>query len=122
MAEGILKSLDTALYVRSAGTLPEKQVNPMAVEVMKEIDIDISENIPESVDKYIDEDWDYVITVCGDANDNCPVFPGKVKSRMHIGFSDPSKKTGDRDYLLSEFRKTRDEIFFSFGKFLKENR
>lgn len=110
MAEGFLKSFDPALEVHSAGTFPGQRVNTNAVKVMKEIGIDISHHIPEKVDKYIDEEWDYVITVCGGARDACPYFTGKVKNRLHIGFDDPADAMGDEDEVLSEYRRVRDEI------------
>jgi arsenate reductase (thioredoxin) len=77
---------------------------------MKEVGIDISQNKPKSVDIYLDEVWDYVITVCDDANETCPVFLGNVKQRLHIGFEDPSHATGADEFILKEFRRVRDEI------------
>jgi arsenate reductase len=77
---------------------------------MKEVGIDISHNKPKSVDIYLDDVWDYVITVCDDANETCPVFIGKVNHRMHMGFEDPSKVTGTEEYIMNEFRKVRDLI------------
>ena len=59
---------------------------------------------------YLNDEWDYVITVCDDANETCPVFIGKVKHRLHIGFEDPSLIKGSEDFILSEFRRVRDEI------------
>jgi arsenate reductase len=114
MAEGFLKSFDPALEVFSAGTFPGKRVNPNAVKVMKEMGIDISHQIPEKVDKYINEEWDYVITVCGGANESCPAFTGKVKYRLHIGFDDPADAAGDEAEVLAEYRRVRDEIRTQF--------
>ena len=114
MAEGFLKSFDPGLEVFSAGTYPAPRVNPNAVKVMKELDIDISHHMPEKVDKYIDEEWDYVITVCGGARDACPYFSGKVKNRLHIGFDDPADAMGDEEVVLSEYRRVRDEIRTEF--------
>ncbi len=119
MAEGFLKSFDEKLEVYSAGTLPEKQVNPVAVKVMAEKNIDISSRNPENVKKYINEDFDYVITVCDEANEICPVFTGKVKKRLHKGFEDPAKVRGNNDFVLSEFRRIRDEIENEFKNFLR---
>jgi arsenate reductase len=110
MAEGFLKSFDPTLEVFSAGTFPGQMVNAKAVKVMKEIGIDISRQVPKKVDKYIDEEWDYVITVCGGARDACPYFTGKVKSRIHIGFDDPADAMGDEEEVLAEYRRVRDEI------------
>ena len=117
MAEGFLKSFDPRLEVFSAGTHPAPRVNPNAVKVMKELDIDISHHMPEKVDKYIGEEWDYVITVCGGANESCPAFTGKVKNRLHIGFDDPADAMGDEEVVLSEYRRVRDEIKAGFHEF-----
>ena len=103
MAQGFLQSFDSELQVCSAGTEPAKQINPKAVQVMNEIGIDISKQTPIHVDQYIDEEWDYVITVCDDANETCPVFIGKVKERLHIGFYDPSHAKGTDDFILNEY-------------------
>jgi arsenate reductase len=110
MAHGLLQSFDDRLTVRSAGTVPARQINPKAVEVMKEIGIDISGNTPHNVSEYIGEPWDYVITVCDDANETCPVFQGSVKKRLHMGFEDPSKATGSEEFIRSEFYRIRDQI------------
>ena len=72
------------------------------------------------VDEYLNDDWDYVITVCGGANETCPVFPGIVKHRLHIGFEDPSHATGTDEFILSEFRRVRDEIKEAFNKLYNE--
>jgi len=114
MAEGFLKSFDRSVEVFSAGTHPAPRVNPNAVKVMKELGIDISHHIPEKVDQYIDEEWDYVITVCGGANESCPAFTGKVKKRLHIGFDDPADAMGDEEEVLAEYRRVRDEIRTEF--------
>ena len=122
MAEGFLRSFDKTLAISSAGTHPASKVNPNAVKVMKEIGIDISHHVPELVDKYIDREWDYVITVCGGANESCPAFIGKVKNRLHIGFDDPADAVGDEEEVLHVYRRVRDEIkegFFEFYKSIK---
>jgi arsenate reductase len=121
MAHGFLQSMDSALSVRSAGTEPATKVNPKAVQVMHEVDIDISSHTPHLVDEYLSETWDYVITVCDDANETCPVFMGKVKNRLHIGFEDPSHAKGSEDFIMSEFRRVRDEIKIGFEKFYRES-
>ena len=109
MAHGFLQSYDSRLEVYSAGTKPSGQVNPKAVEAMAEMGIDISDHTPKSVEKYLGEQWDYVITVCGGANESCPAFIGKVEHRMHIGFEDPSEATGTPELINAEFRRVRDE-------------
>lgn len=110
MAEGFLKSFDKNLEVHSAGTKPSGQVHPKAIQVMREAGIDLSINYPKSTDQFISQAFDYVITVCGNANENCPVFTGKVKHHQHIGFEDPAEATGTEEEILSEFRKIRDQI------------
>ena len=118
MAHGILQSLDSNLEVHSAGTHPAEEVNPKAIEVMKEIDIDISSHTPQNIDRYLNEAWDYVITVCSGANESCPTFSGKVKNRMHIGFDDPSDVIGSDDFVMNEFRRVRNEIKKRIHQFL----
>lgn len=118
MAEGFLNNFKPNLHVRSAGTQPAGRVNPYAVKVMKEIGIDISNNTPQNVLKYLNQEWDYVITVCGHANETCPVFPGKVRNRLHIGFEDPAETVGTNEEIMAEFRRVRDEIKAGFKKFI----
>jgi arsenate reductase len=117
MAHGFLQSFDEKLIVHSAGTEASGQLNPGAVEAMKEIGLDISHHTSDSVDIYLGEEWDYVITVCGGANEVCPAFIGKVKTRLHIGFDDPSHAVGSEDFIKSEYRRVRDEIKEEFTKF-----
>jgi arsenate reductase len=89
---------------------------------MSEIGIDISNSKPKNVSQYMNDKWDYVITVCDDANETCPVFYGDVKHRLHYGFEDPSKFIGPEDQKNTEFRKIRDQIkacFYGFyNKFI----
>jgi len=120
MAHGYLQSFDPGITVRSAGTEASGKLNPRAVAVMKEAGIDISHHTSDSVDLYLGEEWDYVITVCGGANEACPAFIGKVKHRLHIGFDDPSHAVGTEEYIWSEFIRVRDEIREGFYKFYKE--
>ena len=110
MAHGFLQSLHPGFKVFSAGTTPSEKVNPKAIEVMDEAGIDISSHTPHNVSEYINEMWDYVITVCGGANETCPVFLGEVKHRLHFGFDDPSEATGTEDYIIGVFRRVRNEI------------
>lgn len=120
MAEGFLKEFDAELQVYSAGTNPSHEVHPKAVQVMKELGIDLSAHSPENVDKYLDMSFDYVITVCGSAKETCPRFLGDVKHHLHIGFEDPADATGTEEEILSEFRSIRDEIKEDFHKFYVE--
>ncbi|HXK75405.1 MAG TPA: arsenate reductase ArsC [Bacteroidaceae bacterium] len=120
MTAAFLKELSDNLEVHSAGTAPAPAVNAGAVKYMAELGIDISKEIPTHVDEYIAQAWDYVITVCGGANENCPVFVGEVGKRLHIGFDDPSHATGTPEFIESEFRRVRDEIKVRFTQFIAE--
>ena len=120
MVHGFMESFDKNLYVRSAGTEASGKLNPKAVAVMSEIGIDISNHTSDSVDLYLNQEWDYVITVCGGANESCPAFMGNVKHRLHIGFDDPSHATGTDDFIWNEFIRVRDEIKKGFYKFYAE--
>jgi arsenate reductase (thioredoxin) len=117
MAEGFLRSFDPELRVFSAGTNPSPYVHPLAVRVMKEKNIDISEYRPKSVEGFLHDPFDYVVTVCDGANESCPVFTGTVRHRLHIGFDDPAAATGSEDEVLAVFRRIRDEINTRFREF-----
>ena len=120
MAHGFLKSFDSNLQVFSAGTNPAGKVNNNAIEVMKEVGVDISNHAPHNISEYLNEPWDYVITVCGGAKESCPIFNGKVKHRLHLGFTDPSDFKGTEEETLDEFRRVRDEIKDVFNKFYND--
>ena len=120
MAHGFLQSFDSNLIVRSAGTEASGHLNPKAVEVMKEIGIDISHHTSDSVDLYLGAKWDYVITVCGGANEACPAFIGKVKHRLHMGFDDPSHAVGTPEFIQGEYIRIRNGIREEFLKFYNE--
>ncbi len=121
MAEAFLKSFNSKLEVYSAGTNPSSKVHPKAIQVMKEIGIDLSKNATKNVEKFLNESFDYVITVCDNVRETCPVFLGKVGKQLHIGFEDPAAASGTDEEILSVFRKVRDEIKNEFYKFYKEN-
>lgn len=109
MAEGLLRQDgDQRFQVESAGVEPTS-VRPEAIEVMHEVGIDISGHRSKSVDEFIGQEFDYVITVCDNANERCPVFPGNVK-RIHWSFEDPAAKIGKEVERLDVFRRVRDEI------------
>lgn len=116
MAQGFLQSFDKRLEVFSAGTEPAKRINPTAIEVMKKVGITISGRKPVHVSQYLNEEWDYVITVCDRANETCPVFPGKVRHRLHIGFDDPAQLKGSYVEIMNEFYRVRNEIRDEFYK------
>ena len=110
MAHGILQHLHPEAEVCSAGVRPASEVHPLAIKVMAEIGIDISSHYPKNVSQYLDQSWDYVITVCGGAKENCPAFCGKVGQKLHIGFDDPDAFIGPENQVMEEFRRIRDEI------------
>lgn len=114
MAHGILQQLEPSFKVHSAGVRPASEVHPLAVQVMKEIGIDLNQHYPKQVDRYLNEPWDYVITVCGGARETRPLFSGEVRHRLHIGFDDPDAFTGTPEEIITEFRRVRDEIRASF--------
>ncbi|MEN8224208.1 MAG: arsenate reductase ArsC [Bacteroidota bacterium] len=114
MAEGFLRSFDGKAEVYSAGTRPEKEVNPRTIMVMNEIGIDLSGNTPDHVEKYLNTSFDYVITVCDGAKDICPTFVGNVRHRLHIGFEDPAAAKGTDEEILAVYREIRDQIKEAF--------
>ena len=122
MAEGFLKSVDTQLEVHSAGTEPSHEVHPKAIEVMQEIGIDLRTGCPKSVDKFLNDSFDYVITVCGGARESCPTFSGQVEHSIHIGFDDPAEATGTEEEIYAEFRRIRDEIQRDMKNFLEDSK
>ena len=117
MAEGFIKSFNTNIEVVSAGTEPSSEVHPKAIKAMQEIGIDISQNQPKSVNVFLKESFNYIITVCGGAKETCPMFTGKVVHRLHIGFDDPAEAQGTEEEIMNEFRRIRDEIKRDFSKF-----
>ena len=112
MAEGWAKALKSdTIEAYSAGTAP-KRLDPLAVKVMAEEGIDISSQQPKSVSEVVHVPFDYVITVCSDANENCPVFPGAAR-RVHVGFDDPpnlAKDANTEEEALAHYRRVRNEI------------
>lgn len=115
MAEGVLRHFGGNKFeVFSAGTKPS-QVNKKGIKVMKEIGIDISGHRSKHMDEFKDQEMDYVITVCDNAKESCPVFPGKAQ-RLHWSFPDPPKQ-GVEDEVLNEFRRVRDLIVEKFKSF-----
>ena len=120
MAHGFLQSFDERIQVESGGTEASGKLNRKAVKAMAEIGIDISGHTSDSVQKFLNDKWDYVITVCGGANENCPAFFGEVKHRLHIGFDDPSHAIGTDEFIWSEFIRVRDEIKERFYKLYEE--
>lgn len=120
MAEGWLKSFDPRLRVFSAGATPAKEVHPKAVQVMAEVGIDLTNAVPRQVDFFLNDSFDYVITVCDQANETCPLFHGQVRHRLHMGFDDPAQVAGSETFILQEFRRVRDEIQTQIFRFYQE--
>jgi arsenate reductase len=109
MAEGLLRALGGGEYeVHSAGT-EATAVRPLAITAMAELGIDISDQQSKTLERYLPDHWDFVITVCDDANESCPFFPGG-RVRDHWSFEDPSKATGTPDEQLAVYRRVRDQI------------
>lgn len=120
MAEGLLRHLAGDRFeVMSAGVSPT-QVKPEAITAMREIGIDISSHRSKSVDEFSNEQFDYVITVCDNANEQCPVFPGSTK-RIHWSFEDPAAAAGDENARLAGFFRVRDEILQRLRLFVDAN-
>jgi arsenate reductase len=120
MAEGFLKGFNDRLEIYSAGTHPAAEVHPKAVLVMKEEGIDLTNYYPKPVDDFLDQEFEFVITVCGGAKESCPAFSGEVRNRLHIGFEDPADAIGTNEEIETKFRKIRDEIKRDFFKFYEK--
>lgn len=121
IAEGFLRNFDTRLEVVSAGSRPAERIHPFAVRVMAEAGVDISKGHPKNVDHFLNDPIDYVITVCGNADRDCPAFLGNVIHRLHIGFPDPADATGTEEEVLTVFRQSRDDIRKRFREFYESN-
>lgn len=117
MGEAILRNINPELTVVSAGTKIANEVHPNAVIAMSEIGIDISDLRPKMVDIFLNEEVDFLISVCGGAKDACPAFTGPVGKRIHIGFDDPAYAPGNKEEVMNVFRRVRDEIRRDFAKF-----
>jgi arsenate reductase (thioredoxin) len=120
MAEGLLRHIAGDRFeVASAGVSPTK-VRPEAIEVMREIGVDISHQQSKAVEGFVGDKFDYVITVCDNANEQCPVFPGST-NRIHWSFDDPAAVEGDEPVRLAVFRRVRDEITERLRLFVAEH-
>jgi len=108
IAEGLLNSMYGSSYEAFSAGIEKTKVNPYTVEVMKEIGIDLSKHYSKTINKFQTQEFDIVVTVCDNARETCPFFPGKKV--IHKNFKDPSNVEGNIDKILSAFRKTRDEI------------
>ena len=120
LAEGILRAaVGESAEVASAGSDPAGYVHPMAVEVMKEIEIDISTHTSKHLDEFLQREVHTVITVCGNADQACPIFPGQAE-KHHWPFDDPAKVTGSEEEIRAVFRRVRDEIRVKFEAYAAE--
>lgn len=118
MADGIINhDFTEQIEAFSAGTEPHG-LNPKAVQVMAEIGIDISGNSSDHIKQYAGQQFDYAITLCGDADEKCPILIGGAK-RVHIGFDDPPKATGSEEEVLNVYRRVRDEIRQQLGDYFR---
>lgn len=118
MAEGLLRHMANDRFeVESAGVEPS-HVRPQAVEAMRERGIDISRQRSKSVDEFAGQNFDYVITVCDNANERCPIYPARTE-RIHWSFDDPAAAEGDEAARLAVFRRVRDEIESRLREFIK---
>jgi arsenate reductase (thioredoxin) len=114
MAEGILRAVAGDLMdVRSAGSKPAGYVHPKAIQALKEIGIDISDHTSKHMNEFLNRDVTTVITVCGNADQVCPMFPGQV-NRYHWGFEDPAHAQGTEEEVMAAFRRVRDQIKLVF--------
>jgi arsenate reductase (thioredoxin) len=120
IAEGFLKKYRNNWEIRSAGTNP-KGLNPIAVMVMMEKGIDISGQKSKGIENFLGENFDYVITVCNNAKESCPLFPGKAKL-IHWNFEDPADAGGSMNKKLFAFRKVRDKIEEKIKEFIENNK
>jgi arsenate reductase len=110
LAEGLLRAaLNDAYVVASAGSKPAGYVHPLAVKAMAEIGIDISGHTSKHMEEFLNQEVETVITVCGNADQACPMFPGQL-NRHHWGFDDPAHATGTEEEQMAVFRRVRDEI------------
>ena len=117
LAEGILRAtVDGLVDVHSAGSKPAGYVHPVAIEVMQEIGIDISYHTSKSMNEFLDRAITTVTTVCGHADQACPIFPGQV-NRHHWGFDDPAHATGTEEEIRNAFRRVRDQIQLVFNAY-----
>ena len=119
MAEGILREIGgNKFQVVSAGLEPSS-VNPNAIKVMQEVGIDISQHTSKNIHQFVDQEFDFIITVCDNANERCPLFPGSGK-RIHWSFQDPAAATGTEEEVMTVFRKVRDQIKLNIEEFLRK--
>jgi arsenate reductase (thioredoxin) len=118
MAEGFLRALAGDRFEAASAGTEKTSVNPLAIEVMAERGIDISAHTSKVLEGLLGQPWDYLVTVCDDANERCPFVPG-IGTRQHWSFPDPSRATGSRDERLAAFRRVRDAIEARLSEWLR---
>lgn len=119
MAEELWKTLGVSEWrAESAGSKPSGYVHPLAIQAMNELDIDLSTNTSKSLDEFAEQEFDLVITVCDNAKESCPVFPGATET-LHWPFDDPADATGTDEEKMILFRRVRDEIKKKIQNYLK---
>ena len=121
MAEGYLRHLAGARFDVSSAGLEPSVVNPKAIKVMEEDSVDISHHTSKDVNKFVRQKLDYIITVCDNAKERCPFFPGEAK-RIHWSFEDPANATGTDEEMLNVFRKVRDQIKSTLKQFANKHK
>jgi len=122
IAEGLMKALGSDRYEAASAGIEAHGLNPRAVQVMKEIGIDISGHTSDVIDPEILNKSDYVITLCGHADEHCPVISNPNVTKWHWGFEDPAKATGTEEEIMGKFREVRDLMKARFEQFLNENK
>jgi arsenate reductase len=120
IAEGYLKHFAKQKAIVFSAGIETHGVNPKAIAVMKDDSLDISNHTSNNIDEYRDIDFDFIITVCDNAKESCPIFPTKAK-KFHYNFPDPAKAKGTEEEILNQFRIVRDMIKEYSGKFVTEN-
>jgi arsenate reductase (thioredoxin) len=119
MAEGLLRALGGDRFEAASAGTEKTSVNPLAIQAMTERGIDISSHTSKTVDGLLRERWDYLVTVCDDANERCPFVPG-IRTRLHWSFPDPSRATGTAEERLAVFRRVRDQIEARLSEWLRQ--
>ena len=119
MAEGIFRHLASDLFeVHSAGSQPAGYVHPLSIEVLSEIGIDISQHTSKHMNEFLERDIHTVVTVCGNAEQACPAYPGQL-NRYHWGFDDPAHAEGSKEEVMAVFRRVRDEIYMTIQAYVQ---
>jgi arsenate reductase len=121
MAESLLRALAGGRYEAASAGTEATQVHPLAVRAMAEVGLDLTGHTSKTLERFLPDRWDWVITVCDAANEACPVFPGGAQ-RLHWSFDDPSRATGSEEARLAVFRRIRDEIREKLSSWLADQR